>query len=58
MDKTANTRSMARTFPDVFLSRVVLMPRLLCKHIKVMRKTSPRKVSGKVNGANSTFSLA
>lgn len=52
MGKTADTRSMARTYPKVFLFRVVSIPRLLCNHIKMMKKTSPSRISGKVNGAN------
>lgn len=58
MDKTADTRSIARTYAKVFLFGGVSIPRLVCNHINMMKKAAPDKISGQVNGANTACSPA
>lgn len=48
MDKTADTRTMARTYPNMFLFMVVSIPRIFCNHIKKMKKASPVKSQGRL----------
>lgn len=58
MARAVDTRSVTRTYPKVFLFRMVSVPQLLCNHIKMMERASSSKISGKVNGTNAACSPA